>query len=73
MPESKADTVKRLRRQADSAERQGENLLNVSMLFAGSGNYDQVVMDGNSLIAEAKALRQQANRLEAEEFPVDSN
>jgi hypothetical protein len=50
MPESKADTVKRLRHQAEYPERHGKRMLIASPLLV---DYDRVIMDAHSSIAEA--------------------
>ena len=51
MPESKADKVQRLRHQADYAERHGKRMLiTASPLLV---DFDRVIMDAHSSIAEA--------------------
>jgi hypothetical protein len=69
MPETKAETVQRLRREAKAAELQGQHVLDASGRLNDQKLRDMAVMAANSLFAEAKALRQQADWIEADARP----
>jgi hypothetical protein len=70
MPESKSDTIGRLRREAAAAERQGWRMLEASALITHGALHEKVRLDGMSLLAEAEAMREHAAKLESD--PLDS-
>jgi hypothetical protein len=76
MPETKADTMIRLRREAAAAEQDGKHLMNIAVLLVNGRNYDKAVSDAKSLLAEAAALRARVEQLESDGQtgdPGDSN
>jgi hypothetical protein len=66
MPETKADTVIRLRREANAAEQRGKHLMNIALLLIDGRQYDKAVLDAKSLLAEAAILRDHAAKLESD-------
>jgi hypothetical protein len=64
MAESSGEIIRRLRHQARSAERKAEHLLDSAAQLFDQKLHDLAVMEAQSLLAEAKALRQQANAIE---------
>jgi hypothetical protein len=76
MPETKAEKVARLRREAHATELGGRQLLNVAVLLVDGRAYDKAVPDARSMLAQAAKLRERADHIESEgqtEHPVDSN
>jgi hypothetical protein len=76
MPETKADTLIRLRREADAAEHLGKHLMNIAVMLVNGRAYDKAVLDAKSMLAEAAALRDHAASLESKGqkgCPVDRN
>jgi hypothetical protein len=67
MPETKAEMVIRLRREADSAELHSRQLLSIAARFGKGRHYDIAIEDARATIAEAISLREQADRLQSED------
>jgi hypothetical protein len=66
MPETNANRVIRLMREADATEQRGRHLLNIAVLLVDGRHHDKAVLDAKSLFAEAAALREHAARLAPE-------
>ena len=76
MPESRAEKVIRLRREAEAAERYGRQLLKIAVLIGKGRHYDIAIEDYRAMIAQVIALSALADQIELEcqtVSPEDSN
>jgi hypothetical protein len=57
-------TLQRLRREENSAEQQGRQALNISLILKDFPQYDAARQKADALLAKATALREQITKIE---------
>jgi hypothetical protein len=57
-------TLQRLRREESTAEQQGRQALNISVILKGFPQYDAARQKADVLLAKASSLREQITRIE---------